>query len=298
MSNLNELAKHGFFVEPNSVEKIENIKPDKFKELLDYVEKENIVVISKDIIDKFTGNGIKLLKTFTILTKYSVNDYVKILNETYSTLKDILFKKIDTKNLVSINKCGTGKTSIIGMVKEKEKQAENFLITFEDPTGEVKCITPKDLGEKLSIDDVVAVSGNINNKIFFVEKVVFPDVPLRQPNYSQHEIKVVFTEKKCDADYIIRRKKLYDKVKNKNIEISYPALFSINNVTILVALGVEPLDVLRRRYININNSHFIIEPVPDIFFTDKNINFNYKGITIVSEDNIIDLKTRNIFSLK
>jgi hypothetical protein len=34
--------------------------------------------------------------------------------------------------------------------------------------------------------------------------------------------------------------------------------------------------------------------VPDVIFTDKNVNMSYKGISIVSKNKVIDLKTREV----
>ena len=42
------------------------------------------------------------------------------------------------------------------------------------------------------------------------------------------------------------------------------------------------------------NSDFLIEPSPDIVLTDMDVNTNYKGISIVSKDKVIDLKTREV----
>jgi hypothetical protein len=64
---------------------------------------------------------------------------------------------------------------------------------------------------------------------------------------------------------------------------SFPEVFfKISNVIFLLVLGFDPLEALRKRYINIDNTDFLIEPSPDIVFTDKDINTNYKGVSIVS----------------
>jgi hypothetical protein len=65
----------------------------------------------------------------------------------------------------------------------------------------------------------------------------------------------------------------------------------------LLLLGFDPLDVLKKRCVSIDNADFLVEPSPDIVFTDKDVNTNYKGISIVSKDKIIDLKTRETQSI-
>ena len=154
------------------------------------------------------------------------------------------------------------------------------------------------MGDKLSLDDVIALIGKINNKILFADKLIYPDVPLRPVNYAVDSIKIAFLEegKESDASYIFSKGKVEDKIKNKPHEITNPCLIEIENVLILVLFDSNPLEALRKRYVNIENTDFIIDPVPDIIFSDKDVNTNYKGITIASLNKIIDLKTREIQS--
>lgn len=58
----------------------------------------------------------------------------------------------------------------------------------------------------------------------------------------------------------------------------------------------DGLDVLKRRYIFKNNNDFLIDPVPDIFFTDTKETLNYKGITII-QNGVLDLSTREAKSI-
>jgi hypothetical protein len=147
------------------------------------------------------------------------------------------------------------------------------------------------------LDDVIAVSGEINSKVLNADKIIFPDVPLKPVVFSNDSIRVAFTDKDVKADYNVYDNKIKDMIKKKEIEISNPSIFKIGNVIFLMLLGFDPLDVLKKRYVTIENNDFLIEPSPDIVFTDKDINTNYKGISIVSENKIIDLKTRETQSI-
>jgi arginine deiminase len=71
----------------------------------------------------------------------------------------------------------------------------------------------------------------------------------------------------------------------------------VDGVIILTLFGLNPLDAIRKRYVNIESTDFIIDPIPDIIFTDKDISTNYKGITIVSINKIIDLKSREVSNI-
>lgn len=130
----------------------------------------------------------------------------------------------------------------------------------------------------------------------FADALVYPDVPIRPVNYASKSVRIAFLEdnKNYNSDYVFYKEKIVDKIKGKTHITTTPYLSEIAGVVILTLFGVNPLDAIRKRYVSIENTDFIIEPIPDIIFTDKNINTNYKGITIVSINKVIDLKTRQI----
>lgn len=295
-SHLKNLINLGFLVDEKIKDKIEDLNEEEFYKLVENLKKDNIFIVNEDIIKNVLAGEIKILKLFKKTEMFAIQDFVKNLNNKYNFLQDILIKKLELSNIVSINKCSDGNVSVIGLIKEREEKDNNFVISLEDPTGEIKASIAKKLGEKLVLDDVVAVSGKISNKILIVDKLLLPDVPLKPVTYSKDSIKIVFLadKKSVKADYLVYKNKIKDNIKNKEYEITNPCIFKINNVVFLLILGFDPLEILKKRYVSIGNTDFLIEPSPDIVFTDKEINTNYKGISIVSENIVIDLKTREI----
>ena len=298
-NHIKNLINLGFLVDEDAKNSLEDLNEEDFYKIIENLKKENIFIVTNNIIKKFLTDEIKILKKFEPNKKLTIQDYVKTLNERYSYLQEILVKKLELKNIVSINKCSNGDTSIIGLVKTKEEKNNEILISLEDQTGEINVIIPKSLGEKLILDDVVAISGKINNKILFAEKILYPDVLLRPVNYTSESIKIAFLpkDKKLDADYIIYKDKIEDKLKNKTYEITNPSIIKIKNIIVLIIFDFDPLEILKKRYFNKGNNDFIIDIAPDILFTDKEINMNYKGISIISTNKIIDLKTREVFNI-
>ena len=297
-NHLKNLINLGYLVDENVAKTIENIDEDNFYKLIEELKKESAFMITNELIKKILVRDVNIVKEFKPIKKFTVQDFVKNLNERYSTLQNILLKRVEFSDLVSVNKTSSGSASVIGLVKEKTEKEDNLVITLEDPTGAIQAIIPKSMGDKLSLDDVIALIGKINNKILFADKLIYPDVPLRPVNYAVDSIKIAFLEegKESDASYIFSKGKVEDKIKNKPHEITNPCLIEIENVLILVLFDSNPLEALRKRYVNIENTDFIIDPVPDIIFSDKDVNTNYKGITIASLNKIIDLKTREIQS--
>ena len=295
-NHLKNLINLGYLIDEAAVNSIENLNENDFYRLLEGLKKEDSFIINRNLVSKILFKGIEIIKEFTHVNKFTIQDYVKNLNEKYNILQNILIKRVEITDLSSINKLSSGNVSIIGLVKDKNEKEDGVIVNFEDTTGEVQASMPKNLGEKLNLDDVVAVSGKINNKILFVEKIIYPDVPLRPVNYTSENIKVAFLEegKYYDVNYVFHINKLEDKIKNKTYKVSVPCLIELEGIHILITSKINPLDALRKRYVKIENNDFLIEPVPDIIFTDTEVNTNYKGITIVSLNKLIDLKTREV----
>jgi len=298
-NHVKNLINLGYLVDESIISLVENIDEDNFYKLIEGLKRENSFLVTNDLIKKILVRDVNIVKEFRAFKKFTVQDFVKNLNEKYITLQSILLKRVEFSDLVSINKLSSGSVSVIGFVKEKTEKENDFLVVLEDPTGDVQALIQKSLGEKLALDDVVAVSGRMNNKILFADKLVYPDVPIRPVNYASDSIKIAFLgeDKDCDADYIFSNGKIKDNARGKHYEITNPCLVEIGGILILTVFGFNPLDVLRKRYVSIDNSDFIIDTVPDIIFTDKEVNTNYKGITIVSLNKLIDLKTRETQSI-
>jgi len=295
-SHLKNLINLGYLVDENVANLIENIDEDTFYRLVEGLKKENLFLITNEIIKKILVRDVSIIKEFSQTKKFTIQDFVKNLNEKYNILQNILLKRVELADLISINKISSGNASVIGFIKEKNEKAENFAVELEDPTGSIQTLIPKTLGEKLNVDDVVAVSGRINNKILFADKLVYPDVPLKPVSYTKETVTIAFLdeEKDYDANYVFFKDKIKDNIKNKTYTINIPSLVEIQGILILVLFDFEPMDAIKKRCASIENIDFIIDPSPDIILTNKDVNTNYKGITIVSLNKIIDLKTREI----
>jgi DNA polymerase II small subunit/DNA polymerase delta subunit B len=270
-SHVKNLTNLGFFVDESVVRLIESLNENDFYKLVEEVKKENPLIVNKELINKVVINDVKIIKNLVPINKFTVQDFIKNLNERYSCLQNILLRRVEFSDLVSINKLSNGNASIIGLVKGKVEKEEDLLVTLEDSTGDVQVIVPKSLGEKLCLDDVVAVSGKINNKILSADALVYPDVPIRPVNYASKSVKIAFLEanKEYDSDYLFYREKILDKVKGKTYITTNPYVSEVDGVIILTLFGVNPLDAIRKRYVNIESTDFIIDPIPDIIIDLK-----------------------------
>lgn len=296
-SHLKNLINLGFLVDDRITEKIESLNEEEFFKLIEGLKNDDVFIVNEGVLKTIISDEIKVLRTVKMTDTFNIQDFVKTLNDRYAFLQNILMKKLELANIVSINKCNDGAASIIGMVKEKEEKGDKLIISLEDPTGEIQVFISKKLGEKISLDDVIAIYGEMKDKVLNADKILFPDVPLKPVTFSDDSVKVAFADKDAKADYNVYDNKIKDMIKKKEIEISNPSIFKIGNVIFLLLLGFDPLEILKKRYVSIDNADFLIDPSPDIVFTDKDINTNYKGISIVSKNKLIDLKTREVQSI-
>ncbi len=319
MEAIKQLMDLGILVEPDVAEKLKTMDESQINTLIEKAKQERPLVLTDEIVkDLLKKTFFKILQKFEKSKKYTIQDFVDVLNKRYDFIQSLLMRKVELSNIVSINKCSNGKLSIIGMVKNKEQSDGNIVLELEDKTGSVKTIISKDLGDKVCTDDIIAVYGNYNNKLLFGEKIIYPDVPLRKVNNSESDTKVGFiinhdfSEKlDIDPDYLFvgncdnieKAKEQYPRAKiffiddKKKIEglyyITNPCMIDIDGIKILILFDHDPLKTIKRRFISIDNNDFLIDPVPDIIFTNKDINTNYKAITIISEKSLIGLSDRS-----
>ena len=322
MTNIiKELIDFGILVEPEAGKVLEDLDQQSLSIILEKCKEQRPLMLTEDIIKTYLkSTSIKIIKRFEPLKTYSVQDIVEQLNKRYDFIQNLLMRKVELSNIVSINKCSNGKLSVIGIVKSKEKSNGNVVLELEDKTGTLRCVVSDDIAKDIRHDDVIAVYGNYNNNLLFGEKIMYPGVPLRKVNYSDKDTKVAFIinhdfSKDMDikADYIIigncdniekakekyPMSKLYSVgLKVNDIDyISTPSLIEIDGIVILILFDHDPLEVLKKRYVSIDNTDFLIDTVPDIVLTNKDINTNYKAISIIGQKSIINLKSRDVINM-
>ena len=292
-NHVKNLVNLGYIVDEKAIPRIEVLNEEDFFKLLESLKKDNAFIVDESYLKKLFSGDIKVITTLKKRYSFTVQDYVKALNERYSFLQSILVKKLELSDVVSINKIGFSEVTVIGMVKSKEEKADKFYMTIEDPTGEIDTVVSKTLGEKINVDDVLAVSGRLGSKLLLVDRLLFPDVSIKPVVFTEDSVKVSFGDKDVKADYQVRATKVIDNIKKKETPVSSPCAFRIGDVNFLMLLGSDPLDALKKRYVKSGEDCMNIEAVPDIVISDS-VNSNYKGISIVSLDRVIDLKTREI----
>lgn len=127
--------------------------------------------------------------------KYEIKDFTNIFLTRYRFLEKILRGRSELlETLTSIGRVLTKKeketVSVIGIVESiNETKNGNLMLTIEDPTGKINALVSKNhpdlLTEAKEIveDEIIGVSGMCGEKIIFLDKIIWPDIP------SANEIK-------------------------------------------------------------------------------------------------------------
>ena len=141
------------------------------EKLYERIKIEKPTILSQDILKEYLVFDVSKKNGTGTLT---INKFVEMLNARYNLFQKILVRKVGFEKLISINKCSSGQATIIGIVDTKEIKNDKITLRLEDPTGSIEVIALKNLGERINLDDVIAVSGNIQNKILSVDEIIFP----------------------------------------------------------------------------------------------------------------------------
>ncbi len=146
---------------------------------------------SNDFLDNDNGDesSVVILKSYGEDSgKREVQDFVSYFKARYNFLREILQKRPELNNVISISRVVNKKynepVSIIGIVSEKHiTKNDNIILTIEDPTGIVKVLFNKNreiyrYAQETVNDEVIGINGFLGNGIIFGNDLFFPDIPL------------------------------------------------------------------------------------------------------------------------
>ncbi len=165
----------GYLLSPEALEWLSARDWEKFLER-DYEG----VVITLDMLRQHSLEW-NVIKNFSSVTReMELEDFIRFYRRKYEGIKSILVERFDKERFISISNLSSKgrRVSIIGMVKEKKARDGRIYLRVEDMTGSVDCILKQGDAD---IDDVLGFSGREGNGVLFVENVIYPDIPFREP---------------------------------------------------------------------------------------------------------------------
>lgn len=206
----------GLQLDPQSLEYLYS-NQDSINFLIDKLLGKNINIVTLDTIKSLLSEDVIVLKEFKEKPrKISVDDIVNLLRERYEKISQILSRRFELVNPVSIRKI-TRKLknfSIICLVRDKNVDKQSLIV--EDNTGETEVFFNKELEDfnLITLDEVVGLVCETVENTIFVKKVVYPDIPFRKEiNRVEEEVYCLFL-----SDFCIDSEKFNEKYFQKFLE--------------------------------------------------------------------------------
>ncbi len=163
---------------------------EKGRSEIEYKNFLELINIKKTTKKELLIPSVKLIKNYLKPDKkIDLHDFVEYFRNRYKALREILGKRPELQEVISINKVlnkkDKEKATIIGIVMSKEKTKNgNFIFDMEDLTGKIKVIVGKNdnelynISKEVSLDEVIGFVGSCGKGILFGRKIITPDIPL------------------------------------------------------------------------------------------------------------------------
>lgn len=121
------------------------------------------------------------LKSSAVGTVEGISNYFM---SRYSQLRSQLQGRLE--NLLSIShlsKLNNEHASFIAIIdSKKETKKGNILLELEDPSGKIKAVASKtdalEKAKEVARDEVIGVTGTMGDGIFFIDDIIWPDIPI------------------------------------------------------------------------------------------------------------------------
>jgi len=173
---VNLFMNKGLLLTPSALSFLEE-KSNDIIELLSEKKYEKDILTEAD----FRLPSIIILKNITqIPREITTEDFISYYTDKYEKMKAIITERIK-KDFISLNKIDNFRNEVyvIGIVKEIKQKDDKTIVEIEDLTTSVPIIFEEKV--ECELDDVIAVHAVSAKNIMFGKKIIYPDVPIRQP---------------------------------------------------------------------------------------------------------------------
>lgn len=185
--------ERGYLLSPEALEFLANSK--NYENMLSALEGSNRIVIDKsDFLNFKQPESIKIIKNLnTKPSELSPELFNKFLLSKFDKMKNIFLERTD-RDFISLDKMDNTRQEVcaIGMAREIRTEESKITIEIEDITKSLPVIfsnyQPKVAVEE---DDVIAVCGTGSKEVIFGKEIIYPDVPLREPNKGTGKICII-----------------------------------------------------------------------------------------------------------
>ncbi len=166
---------------------------------------ENISELSPtQTLAQTTGDTkVEVLETFSKEPgKITVSNFIENFRNRYQMMKKIIMQRADARDAVSIKhaKATKEKVTIIASVLAAAKLPTGTMrFELEDVTETTTAIVTKKSDELIkkasfiTVDEVLAFHGTFSKDVFFINEIIWPDIPQKEINKCDEEVYAVFS---------------------------------------------------------------------------------------------------------
>jgi DNA polymerase II small subunit len=112
-----------------------------------------------------------------------IEDFLAYFNSRFEKLSALVRRRIGGVKIASLSRFKNEQVEVVGMVKDVRDYGEFAVFDLEDKTGTVSVFAGEKLREialELLGDEVVGVIGVYRNGRIYADRIVFPDIPMRE----------------------------------------------------------------------------------------------------------------------
>jgi DNA polymerase II small subunit len=186
------------------------------KENKQNIEKESNNVILIESAKKHVGEEIELsvkemkeTKEINILKKFEIQknkpdviSWISYYKQRLNKIRKILREHSEMREMYPLDKIPENEeVAIAGLIYDKKITEKGIIFVIEDGNNIIKAFVSKDnenidfkIVKDIPLDSVIGLVGTYKNKMFFVNNVILPNVPVRKPKtFGEDDVYILFT---------------------------------------------------------------------------------------------------------
>lgn len=179
---VNLFLEKGYFMNEDALDFLFK-HPHRINQILEKLKDTNINLISLEVINSFFKKTIpvEVLKEYTKKNQVSIQELHQFQVDRFNKLKEFLERNVEIEKLISINKITTKLKKFSLIVNLVEKDEKNKSLVVEDLTGSTTLyFTSEEEIKKINSGDIIGIKCKLNDGKIFVDKILYPDIPLRR----------------------------------------------------------------------------------------------------------------------
>ncbi|RLI84381.1 MAG: DNA-directed DNA polymerase II small subunit [Archaeoglobales archaeon] len=196
-----KFAVYGRNVHPLAVEILKDLDQKNLDNVIAYICKtvDSFVISPEDVMRalksyKFEEKPKRDVKDVTgkSMCEGTIEDFIAYFKSRFEKVSSFVRRRIGGIKVSALEKFRNEQVEVVGMVKDVRDYGEFAMFDLEDKTGVVSVFAGGKLREVALelFDDVIGVVGIYRNGRIYADRIVFPDIPIRER--ARRDFGVVF----------------------------------------------------------------------------------------------------------